>query len=63
LWVRRVGEKMEGVEVVETWIGDRYHANLRVAREEKSELYSVKPGEDNLWSLLGVAAEIMRLKQ
>ncbi len=56
MWVRRVGEKMEGVEVVETWIGDRYHANLRVAREEKSELYSVKPGEDNLWSLLGVAA-------
>ena len=64
VYVRMMGDKIEqGVEVIESLVGHRYHLDLRVVRENKEkEAFKVKPGEDNLWSLVGLAAEIKRLK-
>ena len=42
--------------MIESYIGDLYHLDLRMTREDKVEHFYVKPGEDNLWYLLAITA-------
>lgn len=51
-----------GLSVVESEMGEYLHADLQVTRWGVDKIYNAKPGEDNFWSLLGMATMIERLK-
>ena len=52
----------KGIEVVDCWIGQRFHANLKKVKSDKTDFYYVNPGEDNFWCLLGIASQISKHK-
>jgi hypothetical protein len=50
------------LEIVETKIQDRYHVNLNMKRTDSSKTFICNPGDNNLWTLIGFAIEIIRNK-
>lgn len=58
----RIGHQQAGLQVIESYIGDLYHLDLRMAGKGKVDDFWVKPGEDNIWYLLAITAELYKLK-
>ena len=62
LQFQRINPITDGLIIVETYIGQRYHVNLKLVQENKSKELAIRPGDDNIWAMLAVAAEIYKLK-
>ena len=57
-----IGKQQNGLQIVESYIGDLYHLDLKRMKEGKEEYFWARPGDDNIWYLLAITAELYKLK-